>query len=40
GVTNWPNIYALDTGCAWGRDLTVLRLEDKQRYSVPFSNSK
>ncbi|MBT5483269.1 MAG: symmetrical bis(5'-nucleosyl)-tetraphosphatase [Gammaproteobacteria bacterium] len=40
GVTNWPNIYALDTGCVWGRDLTVLRLEDKRRYSVPFSNSK
>jgi bis(5'-nucleosyl)-tetraphosphatase (symmetrical) len=36
GETNCPNVYALDTGCVWGRMLTVLRLEDKQRYSVPF----
>jgi bis(5'-nucleosyl)-tetraphosphatase (symmetrical) len=40
GKTNWPNIHALDTGCVWGRELTVLRLEDKQRYSVPFSAGK
>lgn len=36
GETNWPNVHALDTGCVWGRTLTALRLEDKQRYSVPF----
>ncbi len=36
GETNWPNVFALDTGCVWGRTLTALRLEDKQRYSVPF----
>jgi len=35
GETNWPNVYALDTGCVWGRTLTALRLEDKRRYSVP-----
>ena len=40
GVTNWPNIHALDTGCVWGRELTALRLEDKQRYSVPYNSSK
>jgi bis(5'-nucleosyl)-tetraphosphatase (symmetrical) len=27
------NVFALDTGCAWGRSLTVMRLEDQQRYS-------
>jgi bis(5'-nucleosyl)-tetraphosphatase (symmetrical) len=36
GETNWPNVHALDTGCVWGRTLTMLRLEDKQRFSVPF----
>lgn len=29
------NIYAIDTGCVWGKTLTALRLEDKQRLSVP-----
>jgi bis(5'-nucleosyl)-tetraphosphatase (symmetrical) len=36
GETNWPNVHALDTGCVWGRMLTLLRLEDKQRFNVPF----
>lgn len=36
GQTNWPNVYALDTGCVWGRTLTALRLEDKQRFSVAY----
>lgn len=31
GVTNVADIHALDTGCVWGRCLTVLRLEDGQR---------
>ena len=30
GVTDRENVYALDTGCVWGRCLTALRLEDKQ----------
>ena len=34
GITNMPNVYALDTGCAWGRCLTLLRLEDRQKFSV------
>lgn len=28
------NCYALDTGCIWGRELTALRLEDTQRFSI------
>ena len=35
GNCNVPGYYALDTGCAWGHSLTALRLEDKQRFSVP-----
>ncbi len=34
GQTNTPNVYALDTGCVWGRYLTAMRLEDGQRFSV------
>lgn len=34
GITNAPNIYALDTGCVWGYCLTAMRLEDNQRFSV------
>lgn len=34
GETNTPNVYAIDTGCVWGRCLTALRLEDEQRISV------
>lgn len=34
GITHEPNIFALDTGCVWGRCLTAMRLEDQQRFSV------
>lgn len=34
GVTNMTNVHALDTGCVWGRCLTLLRLEDRQTFSV------
>lgn len=30
-----PRIHALDTGCLWGGELTALRLQDRQRFSVP-----
>ena len=30
-----PNGYALDTGCVWGGELTMLRWHDKQYFSVP-----
>lgn len=29
-----PSIHALDTGCLWGGQLTALRLQDHQRFSV------
>lgn len=28
-------IHAIDTGCLWGGQLTALRLQDMQRFSVP-----
>ncbi len=34
GKTDNPNVFALDTGCVWGRYLTALRLEDAQRFAV------
>lgn len=37
GVTNTHNVYALDTGCVWGRRLTVLRLEDRRKFSISCS---
>lgn len=29
-----PNIFGLDTGCCWGRQLTALRLEDLKLFSI------
>ncbi|MFM1911020.1 MAG: Bis(5-nucleosyl)-tetraphosphatase, symmetrical [Pseudomonadota bacterium] len=29
------NVYALDTGCLWGGNLTALRLDDKEVFQVP-----
>lgn len=34
GFTGKPHVYALDTGCVWGRELTMMRLEDEQLFSV------
>lgn len=34
GRTGRKNVYALDTGYVWGRELTAMRLEDKKRFSV------
>mgnify|MGYP000627312157 CR=1 FL=1 len=35
GITGNASIIALDTGCIWGRDLTALRLEDRQFFTTP-----
>lgn len=34
GKTDEPNVYALDTGCIWGKCLTAMRLEDGEHFSV------
>lgn len=33
GVTDTKNVFALDTGCVWGKRLTAMRLEDKKLFS-------
>lgn len=35
GQCDAPYCYALDTGCTWGHQLTALKLETKQRFTVP-----
>ena len=32
---NTENVFAIDSGCVWGRELTALRLEDETQFSVP-----
>jgi bis(5'-nucleosyl)-tetraphosphatase (symmetrical) len=34
GITNTEKVFALDTGCVWGFDLTAMRLEDQKRFKV------
>jgi bis(5'-nucleosyl)-tetraphosphatase (symmetrical) len=34
------NVYALDTGCLWGGELTALRLEDCQVFHCPCPQSR
>jgi bis(5'-nucleosyl)-tetraphosphatase (symmetrical) len=34
GLKHTHNVFALDTGCLWGGQLTALRLEDKQIFQV------
>ena len=34
GLLVRPNLIALDTGCAWGRSLTAVRLEDRAVFRV------
>ena len=36
GNSNNRKIFAIDTGCAWGHELTALCLEDQKRFSVKF----
>jgi bis(5'-nucleosyl)-tetraphosphatase (symmetrical) len=32
GKADVPNVYALDTGCVWGKSLTMVRLEDGRKF--------
>ncbi len=32
GLYTGSNVFALDTGCVWGRELSALRLSDRQLY--------
>ncbi len=34
GITHDPHAHGVDTGCAWGKALTALNLETKQRKNV------
>jgi bis(5'-nucleosyl)-tetraphosphatase (symmetrical) len=34
GKADTENVYALDTGCCWGNNLTALRLEDNKVFQV------
>jgi bis(5'-nucleosyl)-tetraphosphatase (symmetrical) len=34
GLVLEPNVVGLDTGCVWGRQLTALRLEDRELFQV------
>jgi bis(5'-nucleosyl)-tetraphosphatase (symmetrical) len=34
GEVHQKNIFALDTGCVWGGELTAMRLEDKKIFTV------
>ncbi len=33
GKCNEPNVFALDTGCVWGKCLTAMRLPDGKRFT-------
>ncbi len=35
GQCHAPHIHALDTGCAWGHELTAICVETKKRFSSP-----
>jgi len=35
GNLQQPDHYALDTGCVWGKSLTMLRWQDKKIFSLP-----
>lgn len=37
GETNHPQLIALDTGCVWGRTLTLFRLDDRRRFQCDCS---
>lgn len=34
GHADAENVFALDTGCVWGRELTMMRLEDGHKFAL------
>ena len=34
GKVNTANVFALDTGCVWGKCLTAMRLSDQKKFTV------
>jgi bis(5'-nucleosyl)-tetraphosphatase (symmetrical) len=40
GLVLEPNVAGLDTGCLWGRQLTALRLDDRQLFQVACSKRR
>jgi bis(5'-nucleosyl)-tetraphosphatase (symmetrical) len=38
GQADAENVFALDTGCVWGRALTMLRLSDGRKFACPCSD--
>lgn len=40
GAYTAPGVYALDTGCVWGQELTALCLETQVRTSVPYAERR
>jgi len=39
GVTDEANVFALDTGCVYGKALTAMRLEDQVRFQTSTASS-
>jgi bis(5'-nucleosyl)-tetraphosphatase (symmetrical) len=35
GNIHVPNLFALDSGCVWGKKLSALRLDDEQLFQIP-----
>jgi bis(5'-nucleosyl)-tetraphosphatase (symmetrical) len=35
GKVQVEGLYALDTGCVWGREMTLLRLDDMKKFTCP-----
>jgi len=40
GRVRAENVYALDTGCSWGRELTLMRLGDDRRFGCECVNQR
>ncbi|CAL4319392.1 Bis(5'-nucleosyl)-tetraphosphatase [symmetrical] [Buchnera aphidicola (Chaitophorus populicola)] len=39
-TTTPENFFSLDTGCCWGRKLTILRWEDKKKFTIECNSLK